>query len=81
MGVINSVGELFFLRLFMGICTGFFSLSQAYISTQTPKEIEGRVMGTLQTGRHIGKHVKQGDLFSCFFAVQMFYEPFYLGLN
>jgi DHA1 family multidrug resistance protein-like MFS transporter len=54
MGVVNSVGELFFLRLFMGICTGFISLSQAYISTQTPKEIAGRVMGTLQTGSITG---------------------------
>ncbi|WP_456277514.1 MFS transporter [Bacillus sp. AK128] len=54
MGLVNSVGELFFLRLFMGICTGFISLSQAYISTQTPKEIAGRVMGTLQTGSITG---------------------------
>jgi MFS family permease len=54
MGFVNSVGELFFLRLFMGICTGFISLSQAYISTQTPKEIAGRVMGTLQTGSITG---------------------------
>jgi MFS family permease len=38
----------------MGICTGFISLSQAYISTQTPKEIAGRVMGTLQTGSITG---------------------------
>ncbi|MBM7662538.1 MFS family permease [Bacillus mesophilus] len=54
MGFVNSVGELFFLRLFMGVCTGFISLSQAYISTQTPKEIAGRVMGTLQTGSITG---------------------------
>ncbi|WP_246942839.1 MFS transporter [Bacillus pinisoli] len=54
MGFVDSVGELFFLRLFMGICTGFISLSQAYISTQTPKEMAGRVMGTLQTGSITG---------------------------
>ncbi|MFD1737011.1 MFS transporter [Bacillus salitolerans] len=54
MGFVSNVAELFFLRLFMGICTGFISLSQAFISTQTPKEIAGRVMGTLQTGSITG---------------------------
>ncbi|KAB2331865.1 MFS transporter [Bacillus mesophilum] len=54
MGYVTSVGQLFTLRLFMGIFTGFISVSQAYISTQTPKEIAGRVLGTLQTGSITG---------------------------
>ncbi|QKY70578.1 MFS transporter [Lentibacillus sp. CBA3610] len=54
MGFANSVWELFFLRLFMGIFTGFIPMSQALISTQTPKEIAGRVLGTLQTGSVTG---------------------------
>ncbi|WP_010531487.1 MFS transporter [Lentibacillus jeotgali] len=54
MGFADSVWELFFLRLFMGIFTGFIPMSQALISTQTPKEIAGRVLGTLQTGSVTG---------------------------
>jgi MFS transporter, DHA1 family, multidrug resistance protein len=54
MGFVTSVPQLFMLRLFMGIFAGFISMSQAYISTQTPKEIAGRVLGTLQTGNITG---------------------------
>ena len=54
MGFANSVWDLFFLRLIMGIFTGFIPMSQALISTQTPKEIAGRVLGTLQTGSVTG---------------------------
>ncbi|TCJ05721.1 MFS transporter [Cytobacillus praedii] len=54
MGSVTSVWQLFILRLFMGIFTGFVGMSQAFISTQTPKEIAGRVMGTLQTGSITG---------------------------
>ncbi|SFA96815.1 Predicted arabinose efflux permease, MFS family [Lentibacillus halodurans] len=54
MGFADSVWELFLLRLFMGIFTGFIPMSQALISTQTPKEIAGRVLGTLQTGSITG---------------------------
>ncbi|GLB60009.1 MFS transporter [Cytobacillus sp. NCCP-133] len=54
MGYVTHVWQLFFLRLFMGIFTGFIGMSQAFISTQTPKEIAGRVMGTLQTGSITG---------------------------
>lgn len=54
MGYVTNVWQLFFLRLFMGIFTGFIGMSQAFISTQTPKEIAGRVMGTLQTGSITG---------------------------
>lgn len=54
MGLVNSVGQLFVLRLFMGVFTGFISTSQALISAQTPKEISGKVLGTLQTGNVSG---------------------------
>ncbi|MFE8697272.1 MFS transporter [Cytobacillus sp. FJAT-53684] len=54
MGFVTSVWQLFMLRLAMGIFTGFVGMSQAFISTQTPKEIAGKVMGTLQTGSITG---------------------------
>lgn len=54
MGFVTSVWQLFILRLVMGIFTGFIGMSQAFISTQTPKEIAGKVMGTLQTGSITG---------------------------
>lgn len=54
MGHATSVWQLFFLRLFMGVFTGFIPMSQALISTQTPKETAGRVLGTLQTGSITG---------------------------
>jgi MFS transporter, DHA1 family, multidrug resistance protein len=41
----------------MGIFSGFISMSQAFISTQTPKDIAGRVLGTLQTGGITGSLV------------------------
>lgn len=44
----------FLLRLFMGIVTGFIPMSQAFISVQTPKEVAGKVLGTLQTGSITG---------------------------
>ncbi len=54
MGFATSVAQLFFLRLFMGIFTGFIPMSQAFIAIQTPKEIAGRTLGTLQTGSVTG---------------------------
>ncbi|WP_338471750.1 MFS transporter [Niallia sp. XMNu-256] len=54
MGFVTSVWQLFLLRLFSGIFTGFIPTSQAYISTQTPKEVAGRALGTLQTGNITG---------------------------
>src|SRR5699024_8488518 len=54
MGFATSVEQLFFLRLFMGIFTGFIPMSQALIATQTPKKIAGRTLGTLQTGNITG---------------------------
>lgn len=41
MGFAHSVWHLFFLRMFMGVFTGFIPMSQAFISTQTPKNIAG----------------------------------------
>jgi len=55
MGFATSVWQLFLLRLIMGIVTGFIPMSQALISTQTPKEVAGRVLGTLQTGSITGQ--------------------------
>ncbi|TKC16311.1 MFS transporter [Robertmurraya kyonggiensis] len=55
MGFVQSVWQLFLLRTFMGIFAGFISMSQAFISTQTPKKIAGRVLGTLQTGSITGQ--------------------------
>ncbi|NAP00379.1 MFS transporter, partial [Halomonas sp. MG34] len=54
MGYATTVWQLFLLRLFMGIVTGFIPMSQAFISTQTPKEVAGKVLGTLQTGSITG---------------------------
>lgn len=54
MGFVTSVYQLFILRLLMGVFTGFISMSQALISTQTPRKIAGRVLGTLQTGNVAG---------------------------
>ncbi|PAV31467.1 MFS transporter [Virgibacillus profundi] len=54
MGFATSVWQLFLLRLFMGIVTGFIPMSQALIATQTPKKVAGRVLGTLQTGSITG---------------------------
>lgn len=50
MGFAHSVYALFTLRLLIGFFAGFISMAQAFIATQTPKEIAGKVMGTLQTG-------------------------------
>jgi DHA1 family multidrug resistance protein-like MFS transporter len=54
MGFSQSVEQLFLARLFMGIVTGFIPTSIALISAQTPKEIAGRTLGTLQMGTVAG---------------------------
>ncbi|MFJ5716133.1 MFS transporter [Neobacillus sp. NPDC093127] len=53
-GYVHSVWQLFMLRFFMGFFSGFIPMSQAFISTQTPKQVAGRVLGTLQTGSITG---------------------------
>jgi DHA1 family multidrug resistance protein-like MFS transporter len=50
MGFVNSVEQLFFLRLLMGIVTGFIPTSLAFISSQTPKETAGKTLATIQSG-------------------------------
>ncbi|SET51316.1 Predicted arabinose efflux permease, MFS family [Oceanobacillus limi] len=54
MGFATNVWQLFFLRLLSGMFTGFIPMSQALISTQTPQNIAGKVLGTLQTGSITG---------------------------
>ncbi|MBM4765057.1 MFS transporter [Bacillus sp. B15-48] len=54
LGFATSVWELFILRMLMGFFSGFIPVSQAFISTQTPKETAGKVLGTLQTGSVTG---------------------------
>ncbi|KAA0545433.1 multidrug efflux MFS transporter [Bacillus sp. BGMRC 2118] len=54
MGFAKSVEQLFFLRMFMGIVTGFIPTSIAFISSQTPKETVGKTLATLQTGNVSG---------------------------
>lgn len=54
MGFATTVWQLFLLRFITGVFTGFIPMSQALISTQTPKEIAGKVLGTLQTGSITG---------------------------
>lgn len=54
MGYATNVWQLFVLRFIMGVFTGFVSMSQALIAVQTPQEIAGRVLGTLQTGSITG---------------------------
>lgn len=54
MGFVQSVHLLFILRLFMGLFSGFISMSQALIAAQTPSEVAGKTLGTLQTGNVSG---------------------------
>ena len=54
MGIMNSVLGLFFLRMLMGVVTGFIPTSFALISKQTSKEEAGKTLGTLQMGNVAG---------------------------
>lgn len=54
MGFVQSVETFFLLRLFNGIVTGFIPTSLAFISSQTPKEEAGKMLGTLQMGSVTG---------------------------
>lgn len=79
MGFVTTVWQLFLLRLFMGIFTGFISMSQALISTQTPKHIAGRVLGTLQTGSVTGSLM--GPLIGGVLADSIGYATTFKGLS
>jgi MFS transporter, DHA1 family, multidrug resistance protein len=79
MGFVESVWQLFILRLFMGIFSGFISMSQAFISTQTPKDIAGRVLGTLQTGGITGSLV--GPLLGGVLADSLGYSATFQGTS
>lgn len=50
MGFVTNVGQLIFLRALMGVFGGFISNANALMATSTPKEVAGRVLGTLATG-------------------------------
>lgn len=50
MGHVQNVTQFLLLRLFMGIVTGFIPTSMAFISKNTPKNIAGKTLGTLQIG-------------------------------
>ncbi|MFB4163125.1 MFS transporter [Alteribacillus sp. JSM 102045] len=50
MGFAKSVESLFFIRLLMGIVTGFIPTATALISAQSAKKDAGDKLGTLQTG-------------------------------
>lgn len=54
MGFVQSVEAFFFLRLLMGIVTGFIPTSLAFISSQTSREEAGKMLGTLQMGNVAG---------------------------
>lgn len=50
MSYVQSVEQLFLLRLLMGIVAGFMSTSNAFVSKLTAKSIAGKTLGTLQMG-------------------------------
>ncbi|WP_097073767.1 MFS transporter [Ureibacillus xyleni] len=50
MGHVQNVIQFFFLRLFMGVVTGFIPTSMAFISKHTAKNVAGKTLGTLQMG-------------------------------
>lgn len=50
MGFVDDVYTFFFLRLAMGVVTGFIPTSLAFVSAQTSKAEAGKTLGTLQMG-------------------------------
>ena len=50
MGFTTAVEQLFFLRMAMGVISGFIPASISLMATNTPKEHVGYALGTLQTG-------------------------------
>lgn len=79
LGFVTSVWQLFLLRLFMGIFTGFISMSQALVSTQTPSYMAGKVLGTLQTGSVTGSLM--GPLFGGILADQVGYAMTFRSIS
>ncbi len=55
MGFVTSVDHLFYLRLAMGVISGFIPAAVALMATNTPKEHVGYALGTLQTGAVSGQ--------------------------
>lgn len=56
MNYVQNVEQLFFLRLIMGTVAGFISTSNAFVSKNTPTQIAGKTLGTLQMGS-VGGHL------------------------
>ncbi|WP_316570874.1 MFS transporter [Neobacillus sp. YIM B06451] len=79
MGVVETVWQLFTLRLFMGFFAGMVSITQAFISTQTPKHMAGKVLGTLQTGSIAGTLL--GPLIGGFLADSFGYALTFKGTS
>ena len=79
MGYVTSIFQLFILRMFMGVFTGFVSMSQALISTQTSKRVAGQVLGTLQTGSIVGTLL--GPLLGGFLADMFGYSATFIWLS
>jgi DHA1 family multidrug resistance protein-like MFS transporter len=55
MGFVTAVDQLFYLRLGMGVISGFIPAAIALMATNTPKEHVGYALGTLQTGAVTGQ--------------------------
>ncbi|PWK12732.1 multidrug efflux MFS transporter [Tumebacillus permanentifrigoris] len=50
MGFTSHVSQLFFLRLAMGVVSGFIPAAVSLVATNTPKDHVGYALGTLATG-------------------------------
>ncbi|OCA83051.1 MFS transporter [Bacillus sp. FJAT-27225] len=79
MGMVTTVWQLLLLRLFMGFFAGSIPVTQAFISTQTPKEMAGKVLGTLQTGNITGTLL--GPLIGGFLADSIGYADTFKGTS
>ena len=54
MGLVQNVYQLFFLRLLMGLVSGYIPAAITMVATQVPKEHSGWALGTLSTGSVAG---------------------------
>jgi len=54
MGMAQNVWQLFGLRVFQGIASGFIAASLSFVSANTPKERSGFAMGFLQSAQSAG---------------------------